>query len=150
MANFLRHSRRKWREAGYYVEGTESIVRLPGGVTRRSDLFGFADLVAVPHPDKEPGPYAIPIARGQGDVELIEPWIFLQVTAWSAVSTRLRKIQRDTTGKGQWEVPIRELARRILDAGHRIVIEGWQQEKAYAPWEWREREVELDDLADPS
>ena len=128
-ANYLTHSRKKWRAAGYYVEGTESIIRLPGGMTRRSDLFGFADLVALPaEPDSH------------------WPWVFLQVTSWGHVPTRLRKIQREMTGNGQFVIPIRMLAWRVLEAGHRIVIEGWKQKKAYAPWEYREREVGFADL----
>lgn len=124
--NLLGLSRKKWRASGHYVEGTESIVRLPGGLTHRKDLFGFVDLVALP----EHGPIT-----------------FLQVTSWSNVSTRFRKILEKTTGKGQWEVPIRDIARRLLLAGHRIIVEGWKQKNGPGTkWIDREREVTLEDL----
>lgn len=123
--NLLSHSRKKWRALGYYVEGTESIIRLPGGITQRSDLFGFADLVAVPLVAPEFG-----------------GWVYLQVTSRSNTSARLRKIQTGTTGKGQWEVPIRTIVQAILDHGDRVIVEGWDLHKNR--WRDQEREITLD------
>lgn len=129
--NFLTYSRRKWRDRGYIVEGTESIIRLPGGVTRRSDLFGFADLVAVPDPY----------------LDLDPAFVFLQVTSRAHLSTRLRKILSETTGKGQWERPMADLARAILENGDRVVIEGWDQPNGPGTtWRDKERELTLADL----
>jgi len=123
--NLLQFHRKKWRPE-FHVEGTESIVRLPGGLTRRSDLFGFADTVLV--------------AMGGG-------LIFCQVTSRSNMSARLRKIQREETGTGQWAVPIRDLAREVLLAGHRILIEGWDQPGGSGTrWRDKERWVTLEDL----
>jgi hypothetical protein len=73
-ANYMPHSRKLWRSQGYFVEGTEQVIRLPGGITRRNDLFGFADAVAI-----QPG----------------LPWVFIQVTSWGNVSSRLKKIQEE-------------------------------------------------------
>lgn len=124
--NLLRYHRRKWRP-DYHVEGTESIVRLPGGITRRDDLFGFVDTVLVP------------VEEG--------PWIFAQVTSRSNISTRLRKIQRESTGKGQWATPMRNIARAILAAGHRLLIEGWDQPGGSGTtWRDKERWVTEEDL----
>ena len=126
--NLLTHHRKKWRP-GYHIEGTESIVRLPGGITRRDDLFGFVDTVLVP------------VDSG--------PWIFVQVTSRSNISTRLRKIQREMTGKGKWSTPMRNLARSILESGHRILVEGWDQPKGPGTaWRSKERWIELTDLED--
>lgn len=125
--NLLTHSRKHWRGKGYYVEGTESIVRLPGGVTRRSDLFGFADLVAVPLERED------------------DTWVFLQVTSHSNGAARVRKIRKETTGKGQWERPMMDLAEEILERGDRIVVEGWHQPDGPGTrWVRRPREVTLD------
>lgn len=129
--NLLTFHRRKWRPE-YHVEGTESIVRLPGGITRRDDLFGFVDTVLVPLP-----PYDF------------DAWIFTQVTSRSNISTRLRKIQREMTGKGQWATPMRNLARAILEAGHRLLIEGWDQPKGPGTrWLDKERWITEEDLED--
>lgn len=117
--NLLTYSRRKWRERGYYVEGTESIVRLPGGSTTRRDYMGFCDLVAIP-PDGG-------------------AWIYLQVTSRSNMSARIRKIRYETTGKGQWTIPIWELVQRCLAHGDRVIVEGW--EKKDGRWTDNEREV---------
>lgn len=128
--NYLGMSRKKWRDRGYlHLEGTESILRLPGGITKRNDLYGFVDMIAVP---EDSGPF-----------------VYLQVTSRSNLSTRKRKIQRETTGKGQWTRPIREIARRILERGDRIVLEGWDQPKG-AGTAWRDKEIDLtlEDLTD--
>ena len=133
--NLLTHSRKKWRERGYYVEGTEQINRLPGGIVRRKDLFGFADLVAIPLARSRPGD---------------DTFVFIQVTSKPNVSTRLRKIQdgEETHGRGQWARPISELAEAVLDADHRIIVEGWHQPKGPGTkWECREEEVEIDALS---
>lgn len=124
--NLLTYHRRKWRP-DFHVEGTESIVRLPGGITRRDDLFGFVDTVLVP------------VDTG--------PWIFCQVTSRSNISTRYRKIQRESTGKGQWATPMRNIAKAILEAGHRLLIEGWDQPGGPGTtWRDKERWVTLEDL----
>ena len=125
--NLLAHHRKKWRPE-YFIEGTESIVRLPGGITQRKDLFGFVDTVLVP------------VLNG--------PWIFCQVTSRSNISTRLRKIQQGMTGKGKWATPMRNIARSILASGHRILVEGWDQPKGPGTaWRSKERELTLEDLA---
>lgn len=130
--NFLTYSRRKWRRKGYHVDAAEQVNRLPGGIVRRKDLFGFADLVAYPDPYRD---------------DLDPAIVWLQVTSWNHVPTRLRKIKNETTGKGQWEHPISEAARAVLESGDRIIIEGWQQENGPGTrWEWREHEVTLEDL----
>lgn len=130
--NFLTYSRRKWRERGYHVDAAEQVQRF-GGKVRRKDLFGFADLVAYPDPHQDLDPAVV----------------WLQVTSWGHVPTRLRKIQNETTGKGQWEHPIADAARAVLESGDRIVIEGWHQPDGPGTrWEWREREVTLEDLED--
>lgn len=131
MTNFLSYSRKKWRNAGYYVEGTEQIRRLPGGRTSRKDLLGFADLLAVPDPRSENG----------------GPWVLLQVTSWGHVSTRLRKIQQEVNGKGKHAIRMCDLARAVLRDGHRVVIEGWKQENGPGTkWISRERELTMEDL----
>lgn len=112
------------------MEGTECVSRFPGGGVRRSDLFGFCDLLAVPILEEHRS----------------RPWIYLQVTSWGHVTTRLKKIQNETTGKGQWTTPCATLARAVLNHGDRIIVEGWKQEKPYAPWEDRELEVEMEHL----
>ena len=130
--NYLTYSRRKWREAGYYVEGTEQIRRMPGGLVSRKDLFGFCDLLLVP---------VDPMERES------EPWIYLQVTSWSNVSARLKKIKTETTGSGQWRTAIKWLARRVLLHGDRIVIEGWRQSDGPgSTYICKEREVTMEDL----
>ncbi len=119
--NLLTYSRRKWRAAGYYVEGTESIMRLPGGSTVRRDLFGCVDLLAIP-PDG--------------------PWVYLQVTSRSNMSARAKKILTEKTGKGQWAMPIAELARRIRGHGDTLIVEGWEKKNGvWVDWErpiWQE------------
>lgn len=118
-------SRQKWRDKGYYVETTEHFV--PPG--HYADLFGFVDLVAVP------------LDGG--------PWVFVQSTSRSNTSTRLRKIQRESTGKGQWSTPMRKIARSILEAGHLILVEDWDQPGgAGTRWRDKERWVTLEDLED--
>jgi len=131
-ANFLTYSRRKWRGKGYYVEGTEQISRVPGGLTRRHDLFGFCDLLALP-------------SRRDSQILVDDrTWVFIQVTSWGHVSTRLRKIQNEKHGRGQWEIPISTLARHVLERGDKILIEGWKLDKGR--WICKERWLTLEDL----
>lgn len=78
-------------------------------MTHRSDLFGFSDLVAV----KEG-----------------EPLVFLQVTSSSNVPSRLTKILEETTGSGQWETPLRDIAKAVIISGAQIIIEGWAKNKS--------------------
>jgi len=120
--NLLAHSRKKWRKTGAYVEGTESIMRLPGGITKRRDLHGFADLKVL-FPGHE---------------------VYIQVTSWGHVSTRLKKIQTETVGSGQWAVPIREIVKLLLGYGAKVLIEGWRLKGRR--WECKERWVTLEDL----
>lgn len=129
--NFLTRSRSKWRDRGYHVDAAEQVQRF-GGKVRRKDLFGFADLVAYPNP-----------YQGVEDPAVI----WLQVTSRGNISTRLRKIQNGTTGKGQWEHPIADAARAVLESGDRIVIEGWDQPNGPGTrWRDKERELTLEDL----
>lgn len=111
MANLTPFSRKKWRRRGYHVETTEFFHQVAGGLPRRRDLFGFADLVAI-------------------DLTSNQPWVFVQVTSWGNVSARKRKIQEGTTGKGQWELPMRDIASAIIRRGDRVLIEGWKKDKA--------------------
>ena len=112
-------SRAKWRKAGYAVEAGEHISRV-GKIVRRHDTFGFADLIAV-----KPGSL-----------------VFLQITSWSNVSSRVNKIAREDHGKGKWRRPIRDYAKELLSIhGVRIVVEGWKQNPKSLRWESREVEV---------
>ena len=122
--NYLTYSRKKWRDLGYYVETVEHTHRR-GNKVWRTDLHGFTDLLAV-SPEGER--------------------VYLQVTSWANVPTRVRKIKTETIGKGQWEVEVAELARRVLKAGHRIVVEGWKQDRPGSKYRDREREMTLEDL----
>lgn len=106
------------------MEGTEAINRMPGGITTRKDLFGFADLIAL---DKSGGPP-----------------ILIQVTSRSNVSARIKKIRTEGTGKGQHAVELAEIAEWWLRAGGRIFVEGW--EKKGNRWGCREEEITLDRL----
>ncbi len=54
MADLKAKSRKHWRDLGYHVENGEYIMRVPGGIVRRQDTFGFADLVALPLDDLGP------------------------------------------------------------------------------------------------
>lgn len=119
------HCRKKWRAMGYFVDSAESIIRLPGGITRRNDLFGFVDAVAV----KEG-----------------EPLVFLQVTSWANVSARLRKIQREETGSGQWATPLRDLARAVIVSGAEVIIEGWRKSPKNGRYECKEIRLTLEHL----
>lgn len=130
MVNLLGKSREKWRKLGYYVEGTESITSV-GGMTRRNDLFGFCDLVAL---DLERS------ARAYST-----PMVFLQVTSWANVSARKKKILNELTGKGQYAVPIRDIAHALLCQGNRVIIEGWRKGKN-GRWESKEVEIYYGDL----
>ena len=119
-ANYGPHTRKKWRAAGYYVEGSEHISRV-GPRVRRHDLFGFADYVCV-----KPGEI-----------------VLLQVTSWGNVSSRVNKIAREEHGKGQWSTPMIELAKNLMSCcGVRIVVEGWQLKNN----RWVSREVEVTPL----
>lgn len=119
-------SRRKWREEGYHVETTEFFAQVRGGLPRRQDLFGFVDLVAV-HPTK--------------------PWVYIQTTSRSNVAARKRKIFNESTGRGQWSIPMAHLARCILAHGDKIVVEGWNKNKA-GRWVHRADFITLEDLPD--
>jgi hypothetical protein len=108
MTNLLPLSRRKWRAAGYYVEGTESINRMPGGLVRRKDLFGFVDLIAVPVDS------------------FVDCITLIQTTSWSNVSARFNKINTAFAGGGQHATRISDLVFALLRRDFRIVIEGWK------------------------
>lgn len=100
-------------------------MRLPGGVTKRKDLHGFCDLKAMNDHEE----------------------VYLQVTSTSNISARLRKIQHESIGHGQWRTRVRDLARMILGYGHaRIVIEGWKLDRKKYRYVDTEREVTLEDL----
>lgn len=126
-ATFNPRATARWRAAGHYVETTEHFVRLPGGRSHRKDLFGFVDLIATPKYNDD------------------WPMVFLQVTSWDHISTRLKKIREEKTGRGEFEYPIRFIAADLLRRGNRIVIEGWRK-GANGRWEFKDREVTLDDL----
>lgn len=128
--NLNTHTRKKWRERGYLIELTESMARLPGGITRKSDLFGFCDLLLIPQ-------------GGTSDTG----WVYCQVTSRGHISTRLRKIQNELTGTGQYATPMAWIARQILERGDRILIEGWDQPKGPGTrWRSKERWLTLSDL----
>lgn len=116
-------TRAKWRKKGYFVDSAEQIIRIGRGI-KRKDLFGFTDLVAL-DPDGR--------------------LVFLQVTTRKQVRKRLGKIRHETTGVGQHATRMCELARRLLEGGHRIIIEGW--DKHDGRWRCRERELSLADLS---
>ena len=120
MASLTALSDKKWRKLGYYAEPTESILRLPGGVTRRKDLLGFVDRLYL---------------REDGLLVLV------QTTSGSNVAARVKKILHGETGKGQYRIRIAELARRMLRAGARIVVEGWTLDEK--KWRYRDREMEI-------
>ena len=126
MADLKARSRDKWRKRGYHVENGETMMRAPGGIVRRHDIFGFTDLIAVPAD--------------------IGSWVWIQSTSWSNVTARLRKIQNGKVGSGQWERPIRGLAWQVLARGDRILIEGWRKGKN-GRYEVKERWVEAGDLS---
>lgn len=130
-------SRKQWRDLGYHVENGEYVMRVPGGIVRRQDTFGFADLIAIPL-----------IGRTvEGRLvyrETVPRWVYIQSTSWDNISARLRKIKTESTGRGRYAIPIRELALAVLHAGHRIVIEGWR--KRDGRWEVKQRWVEETDL----
>jgi hypothetical protein len=132
--NYLEYARRKWRNAGYYVEGTEHIVRRvdpESGRIRvnRKDLFGFVDLICVSAVD--------------GSI------VLLQVTSWSNVSARVRKIKTEETGMGQWRVRMAFLAYLLtLNPTVRIIVEGWKLDQKTHRYVSREREVGNSELAE--
>jgi len=123
-------SRKVWREEGYNVENAEFFVDIGGGRKVKRDLFGFVDLVAIPKPADAGGsrfelwPDEIERGRLMG-----WPTIFIQVTSWAHVPTRVRKILTETTGKGQWETPLRALADGLRAGGALILVEGWRKRK---------------------
>lgn len=119
MASLTGYSRKKWREQGYFLEQAEHVSRA-GKFTRRHDLFGFTDLVAV-----RPGSL-----------------IFLQVTSWGNVSARVNKIARESHGKGQYETPMAEIAKNLMsNCGVRIIVEGWKLCPKTNRWVSREVEI---------
>jgi hypothetical protein len=118
--NYGTYTRRKWRKAGYFVEQAEHISRV-GPRVRRHDTFGFADYICI-----KPGEI-----------------VFLQVTSWGNVSSRVNKIAREEHGKGQHARPMIELAKNLMSCcGVRIVVEGWQLKNN----RWVSREVEVTPL----
>lgn len=118
-------SRKHWREMGYNVMNAEFFVEIGGGRKIKQDLFGFVDLVAIPKPGHDtilwPQEIDDELARG------VWPTIYIQVTSWGHVPTRRRKILNETTGKGQWEVPLRELADGLRAGGALVLVEGWKK-----------------------
>jgi hypothetical protein len=137
-ADLKAKSRDQWRKRGYHVENGEYIMRVPGGIVRRQDTFGFADLIAIP------------LVGRMVDGRLVYPdtvprWIYIQSTSWDNVSGRLRKIKTESTGRGKHSIPIRELAAAVLRSGHKIVIEGWRK-KENGRYEVKQRWVGITDL----
>ena len=130
MASLTAHTAKKWRGKGYYVEMTESINRIRGGMTRRHDLFGFVDMVAL-----KPGEI-----------------ILIQVTSRSNMSARFNKMRDGMVGNGQFARPIREIIRMLAATGVeggvsiQILIEGWQKDEKAWKWVCKERWVEPQDL----
>lgn len=118
-ANLLAHSRKKWAARGYILETAEHMVRLPGRAPYRKDLFGFVDLIAVPHSAKA--------IMGEG-----EPWVWLQVTSRGNSPARIKKIRTEAA----------DAARAILRRGDRIVVEGWDQPEGPGT-RWRDWEREI-------
>jgi hypothetical protein len=122
-------SRRSWRALGFLVENSEFFVDIGKGRKIKKDLFGFSDLVAIPGGLKP------------------HPLVFIQATSRNHITTRLKKIQTETTGRGQWEVPLAVLARGVLLSGNRIVIEGW--DKHEGKWRVKQRWLTMEDLTGP-
>lgn len=117
--NYGPYTRRKWRQAGYEVEQAEHISRV-GPRVRRHDTFGFADYICIK----------------TGEI------VWLQVTSWGNVSSRINKIAREDHGQGQYARPMIDLAKTLLSVfGTRIVVEGWKQDPKTRRWESREVEV---------
>lgn len=125
-ASYTAHTVRKWRKAGYYCEVTEKTIRLPNGQVRKSDLHGFADVVAI------------------NDEEIV----YLQTTSVSNMSGRYRKIVSEgTVGRGKYTEKIRHIAARLLGFDHvRIVVEGWVFDEDAWRWRDKEREITIDDV----
>ncbi len=131
-------SRKVWREAGYNVENAEFFVQIGGGRKVKRDLLGFVDLIAIPKS----------MANGGGCITLwpeeidrtlhhtVWPTIYIQVTSWGHVPTRVKKILNETTGKGQWTTPMRELADGLRAGGALVLVEGWR--KKGRVWERRQ------------
>jgi len=141
MADLKAKSRKRWRDRGYHVENGETMMHAPGGIVRRHDVFGFADLIAVPMKAPERPVW-------DGGAVLPTRWIWIQSTSWSNATARLRKIQREAAGQGQWARPIRELARAVLVRGDLILIEGWRRKKNSRLYEVREIWITMEDLED--
>lgn len=124
-------ARKQWRADGYNVENGEFLVQIGGGRKVKRDLFGFADLVAIPKTVAAGGSGWKQLWPDEIDDELartVWPTIYIQVTSWGHVSTRVRKILNEMTGKGQWAVPIRELADGLRAGGALILVEGWKKQ----------------------
>jgi len=119
-------SRKWWREAGYHVMNAEFFVDIGGGRKIKQDLYGFVDLVAIPKPRMAVTPLPWP---PEIDETLPGGWptINIQVTSWKHVPTRVRKILEETTGRCQWEIPLRELADGLRAGGALVLVEGWKK-----------------------
>lgn len=125
--SLTKYSRAKWRGLGFRVFDGETVFQLQGGLPRKSDLFGFADLICV----------------RTGEL------VLLQVTSVHNMRDRLKKIQREKTGAGQWQAPMRDIARDLLSIPSlRIVIDGWEKD-ARGHYKNRELPVTWDDLDAP-
>lgn len=126
-------SRKHWRDQGYNVMNAEFFVDIGGGRKIKQDLFGFVDLVAIPKPGhfKRCWPEHMIDSLAEG----IWPTIYIQVTSWAHLTTRRRKILTETTGRGQWEVPLHELADGLRAGGALVLVEGWR--KSGNVWEAR-------------
>lgn len=128
MSNLLGHSRAKWRKRGYHVFSGETVMKR-GKLTVRQDLFGFADLVAVPS-----------MELLTTSVGLFPKVVFIQVTSRSNMAARKKKILvQGVTGRGQWEVPIWDVARALVLTGCEVLVEGWDKKDG----RWRSKEVWL-------
>lgn len=130
MANtFGPRSVAKWRSRGYFVDTVEQFIRLPGGRSFRKDLFGFADLVAVPLDQDQDGRL-----------------LFIQVTSWTNVASRVKKIREEDTGRGQHTRRIRDIAHSLLRGGNTILVEGWKKNTQSGQWECRTEIITEGDL----
>lgn len=121
-------SRKHWRGLGYHVMNAEFFVQIGGGRKIKQDLFGFVDLVAIPRAGMDV-PEPLPWPQEITDELAVNVWptIYIQVTSWAHVPTRRRKILEETTGKGQWEIPMVELADGLRAGGALVLVEGWKK-----------------------
>lgn len=146
MADLKAKSRTYWRKRGFHVENGETIMHAPGGIVRRHDIFGFADLIAVPvKATKVEWPEHVVKQTSPTDLLVRPPWIWIQSTSWANVPARRTKIIRELVGQGQWAVPIRRLAAAVL-LHHFVVIEGWRKKKGSRLYERREHWLEIPEL----